>query len=185
MTEPALVGALIEETTKKSSAILWLIPVLPGATYDDLPRPHPAWSIWYGGCAYVLHGPGEQPAPGLDAADVVWVSVRSKERWGRLLTWEAEAAPVEPRSDEWAAVVPLLLGARLNLPDGEAAAERWAESATVTRLRPTGELVESLDDLPSDSEAAPPPDTPAITPVRVPFTVGRATRRRPRPRRGR
>lgn len=181
--EDATTRALIEEATKKS-AIAWLSPVPDRQPwYAAKPRPLAAWLLWHEGSAYFLHGPGEQPDFGVGVATKAHVAVRSKETWGRIVTWVATVATVAPRTPEWEAVIPLLLGKRLNLPDGEAAAQRWAEANAVTRLTPTGELVESPGNLPADREDGPPPPTPATTYTRLPFTVGTATTKRPRPRR--
>jgi hypothetical protein len=71
-----------------------------------------------------------------------------------------------------------MLTKRLNLPDGDAAARRWARECAVLRLAPTGELTEAGSTLPSDSLAAPPAPSPARSPTRVPFTLHRTPRRR-------
>lgn len=178
---------LIEEITKKAP-LAWVRPVLARRRPGGLPSAQAVWFAWHEGTAYVLSestGNVEQPLPGIEDASAALVSVRSKEQGGRLLTWVAEAATVAAGSDEWNAVVPLLLGNRLNLPDGEAAPTRWARECRLTRLTPTGQLTEAPGEMPRGSQAAPPPETPATTDTPLPFVVGTATTRRPRPRRAR
>jgi hypothetical protein len=163
-------AALVEEATKKSG-VLWL--ALP-----DLPYPRTAWHIWHDGAAYVVTGGIEQPLPGLPEAERVTVTVRSKDKGARLVSWIAAAEHVGPDSEEWAAVVPLLAKERLNAPDGERQAERWAKEAYVIRLTPTGEVTEAPGSLPDDYAAVRPGPSPATTVGKTPFMVG-ARRRRP------
>jgi hypothetical protein len=168
------IAALVEEATKRSG-MLWL--ALPG-----LPYPRAAWHIWHAegerGAAYVVTGGIEQPLQGLPEAERVTVTVRSKDKGGRLVSWIAAVEQVEPRSDEWETVVPLLAKARLNAPDGERQTERWAEEAYVIRLTPTGETAEAPGDMPDDGGAVRPVPSPATTTGRTPFMVG-GRRRRP------
>jgi hypothetical protein len=159
-----LTPLLVDEATKKSG-LVWV-------------GDKPVWLLWHGDVAWVLTGPGEQPDPGLTDGGTVDVNVRSKEKGTRLVTWQAQVSLLDKASDTWSEVVPLLMGKRLNLVDGEAAAGRWAREATVFRLTPTG----STTPMPDDSLAAPPPETPATTDVPIPFTVGKATSRLPRRR---
>jgi hypothetical protein len=171
--------ALVEEATKKSG-LLWL--ALPG-----LPHPRAAWHIWYAwddggereprGAAYVVTGGIEQPLPGLPEAERVAVTVRSKDKGARLVTWVAAVAQVEPGSDEWEAVVPLLAKSRLNPPDAEAMTERWAKEAYVIRLTPTGETPEAPGSLPDGYASVRPVESPATTTRRTPFMVGGRRRR--------
>jgi hypothetical protein len=164
----AEVPPLVGEATKKSD-LVWL-------SVDGQPRAYPVWQLWHDAAAYVVSGDGEQPAPGL--ADAVWctVTVRSKDNGGRIVSWQAAVERLEPDGEDWREVVPALLAARLNLPDVGTAERRWAESATVLRLSPTGEQVESGAELPVSSGAAPPPPSPARSRTRIPFTVGRRRR---------
>lgn len=167
MTEqPAL--ALIEEATKKSG-LIWVQP-------DGL-RARPVWHLWHEGSAYVLSGGAEQPAPGLGEAATVPVVVRSKDNGGRVVVWEARVEPVPPDTEVWRTVVPLLQAKRLNLPDGDAAAARWARTSVVHRLVPSGRLLESATAPDDSAGAAAPPDTPATTRVPIPYTLGRRPRR--------
>jgi hypothetical protein len=158
-------AALVEEASKKSG-VLWLD--LPG-----LPRPRAAWHIWYEGAAYVLTGgDGEQPLPGLPESEHATVIVGSKDKGGRLVTWVAEVTEIEPETDEWDAVVPVLAKARLNGDQEQAA--RWARESYVIRLAPAGE---ASTDHPAGYAAVRPVPTPATTTGRRPFMIGARRRR--------
>src|SRR4051812_2811133 len=104
------IAALVEEATKKSG-LIWL--GLPGIAY-----PRAAWHVWHDGAAYVVTGGIEQPLPGLAEAERITVTVRSKDKGGRILSWVAAVTQVKPESAEWNTVVPILAKGRLNAPDG-------------------------------------------------------------------
>jgi hypothetical protein len=161
------VPALVTEATKKSG-LLWI-----GVGER---RPVAAWHLWKDDRAYVVVGPGEQDVPGLATASSATVTVRSTDKGGRIVTWRAAVTRVEPDGEEWDEVLPALLAGRLNLPDSANARQRWATTAAVLRLEPTGELLEAGPTLPAGSGAAPPPPSPARTPTTVPRTVGRRHR---------
>jgi hypothetical protein len=159
--DAAALTALVEEAAKKSG-LVWVRGAGPGL------RAQPVWHVWQDGSVYVLTGGLEQPAPpGL--TDHGYVTVRSKDKWSRLATFAVSVDVVHPGSQEWDAVVPALLGKRLNLPDGDAAPQRWARESTLFKLTPTGEMVETPDDRSTASHAAPPPPTPARTRVPRPL----------------
>jgi 8-oxo-dGTP diphosphatase len=137
--------ALIAEATRRAG-VVWL--AIPGRD-----RPVPVWHIWRAvsdpgaldppppGAAYLVTGPGEQPAPGLGTAGRVTVTVPSKQAGGALVTWTAGVRQVDPGSAEWAAVIGPLVAGRLNaaLGPGEASpARRWARSGAVFCLTPAG-----------------------------------------------
>lgn len=168
MDAPTPLPPLLTEAMKKAGLLWVAAPGQPGTG---------AWYAWHEGVAYVLTGPGEQSLPALVGVDRCAVTVRSNDKGTRILTWEAAVGTVEPGTDEWAAIAPLLQGKRLNLPDGEAAVERWARECTVLRLEPTGRVLEAGETLPDSALAAPPRPTPATTRVTIPFTVGRRARR--------
>ena len=163
------IAALIEEATKKSG-VLWL--ALPGLAY-----PRSAWHIWHDRGAYVVTGGIEQPLPGLPEAGRITVTVRSKDKGCRLVSWIAATGHVKPGSEEWKAVVPVLAKERLNAPDGERQVERWAEEAYVIRLTPTGEVAEAPGGMPDDDAAVRPAPSPATTAGKAPFMVGAKRRR--------
>jgi hypothetical protein len=169
VTSAQLIPLLIDEATKKSGLVWVATPVASS----------PVWLLWHEGSAYVLSGPGEQPCEGLDEGGRATVTVRSKDKGSRLVSWVAAVTRVVPESEAWDEIVPLLQAKRLNLTDGEAAPQRWARECLVHKLTPTGELVET----PDGSLAAPPVPTPATTAVPMPFTVGGSTRKLPRRKR--
>jgi hypothetical protein len=156
---------LVAEGTKKAG-LVWI--ATPGSD-----RSRPAWQHWSGQAAYVLTGDGEQPLPELLLAERATVTVPSKDTRGRLVSWVAAVSRVAPDTDEWRQVTPALAALRLNARDGETQVERWAGSAVVLRLAPTGEIVEGPGQLPDGSGAAPPLPSPATTCGRRPFLLGR------------
>ena len=165
--------ALIEEAAKKS-ALLWLAAEPGGRAYA-------AWHVWVDGAVLVVSGGLEQPMPVLDLLDPerrIIVTLRSKDTWGRLVTWVGRAETIAPDDDAWQAAAIELHAKRLNSPDGEAQPERWRRESVITRIVPTGELLESPTHMPSGSRRAEPPDSPATTRGRLPFTIGRRARRR-------
>jgi len=142
---PAPAPALIAEATRRAGVVWLTVP--PSRT------PFPVWHIWRTagdagpgtadplppGAAYLVTGPGEQPAPGLAAAGRVRVTVPSKQTGGALVTWTAAVHRVDPGSAEWNAVIGALAAGRLNavLGPGEVSpADRWARSGTVFCLAP-------------------------------------------------
>ncbi len=129
---------LVEEAMRKA-AVAWL--TVPGA-----PAPYPVWCRWLDDAAYLVSGPGEQPAPGLAAAGdpgakagPVLVTVRG-DHGGSIVTWPARAHRVDPRGEEWARVAPQLATRRLNAPrDAAETTRRWAAECLLTRLTPAGD----------------------------------------------
>jgi hypothetical protein len=165
--------ALVAEAGKKS-ALLWLAAE-PGS------RAYAAWHVWVDGAALVVSGGLEQDAPVLGTLGPdrrVLVTMRSKDTWGRLVTWVGRAETIDPDDDAWASAATELHAKRLNSPDGEAQPERWRRESVITRIVPTGVLLESPTHMPSGSRRAEPPSSPATTRGRLPFMVGRRARRR-------
>ncbi len=124
MPDPALVA----EACRKSG-VVWL-------TVGDHP-PRAVWHVWHDGADHVLHGDGEQQVPGLAGADRAEVVVRASSNGARLVDWTATVEPVDPGSETWLALEPLLRKARLHAePDPTA---RWRAGSTLTKLTPTAE----------------------------------------------
>lgn len=156
MTSELLDRALIEEATKKSG-LIWVAG--PGVPARAL------WHVWHESAACVIgDGPGEQPLPGLSDGGPAEVTVRSKDKGGRLVSWSATVAELSPGSEAWEAAVAELKGKRLNAPDAETMPERWARECRVLRLEPTG----ALAPLPDGSLAEAPLPTPVTTRRPVP-----------------
>ncbi|MER5577620.1 hypothetical protein [Streptomyces massasporeus] len=161
MTSELLDQALVEEATKKSGLVWVQGPDGPARAL---------WHVWHEGAACLVgDGPGEQPLPGLADGAEARVTVRSKDKGGRLVTWTARVAELAPGSEAWDATVAELKGKRLNAPDGEAMPGRWARECRVLRLEPTG----ATAPLPDDSLSEPPLPSPALTRRPVPAGLHR------------
>ncbi|MEU5048337.1 hypothetical protein [Streptomyces sp. NPDC021096] len=158
--------ALIEEATKKSGLIWVQGPTGPSRAL---------WHVWHDGAAHIVGGPGEQPVDALALTDggSATVTVRSKDKGGRLVTWTATVSELPPRGEAWTAAVAELKGKRLNAPDAERLEERWAQECRVLRLAPSGATV----DLPSGSLTAVPLPTPATTRLPMPAALPKLLRR--------
>ncbi|MFF3407402.1 hypothetical protein ACFYW8_14605 [Streptomyces sp. NPDC002742] len=176
MTQELLDQALVEEATKKSG-LIWVrdvgTPSSPGPDHEVPARA--LWHVWHDGAACLVgDGPGEQPLPGLlDGGDAV-VTVRSKDKGGRLVSWSATVVELGAHTPEWEAAVGELKGKRLNAPDGEAMPERWARECRVLRLEPTGVTAE----LPDGSLAERPLPSPATTRRPIPAALPRLLMKR-------
>jgi hypothetical protein len=124
--------AVLEEALKKST-VAWLDVPGDGGTRGR------AVPVWYGlldGRVYVLTGGSEQRVPGLAEADRVTLVARSKDQQARVAEVEAMARVVDGKDPLYARVAPVLLPRRLNLRDGDAAADRWRKESTLVELTP-------------------------------------------------
>ncbi|MBE8472430.1 hypothetical protein [Streptomyces justiciae] len=158
MTSELLDQALVEEATKKSGLIWVRGPEGPARAL---------WHVWHEGAACLVgDGPGEQPLPGLTDGGAAEVTVRSKDKGGRLVSWTAKVVELPSGSEAWEAAVAELKGKRLNAPDGEAMPERWGRECRVLRLEPTG----ATGPLPDGDLATAPVPTSATT--RQPIPAG-------------
>ncbi|MFJ4869331.1 hypothetical protein [Streptomyces sp. NPDC088757] len=169
MTDQSLGPALVEEATKKSG-LVWVRGTGPARAL---------WHVWHDGAALVVgDGPGEQPLPGLVDGGTAEVTVRSKDKGGRIVAWTAAVRELAAGTEEWDAAVAELKGKRLNAPDGEAMPERWARECRVVRLVPR----EVAAELPDGSLAAVPLPTAATTRRPVPAALPRLLLKRRRRR---
>ncbi|WP_153813249.1 hypothetical protein [Streptomyces sp. SUK 48] len=160
MTGELLERALIEEAAKKSG-LLWV----RGA---DASAAHAVWHVWHEGAVCLVgDGPGEQPLTGLADGGVAEVTVRSKDKGGRLVSFTAAVSEPAPGSPGWEAAVAELKGKRLNAPDAEVMTDRWARECRVLRLVPTGAVAA----LPEGDLARRPVPTPATTRRPVPAAL--------------
>jgi hypothetical protein len=151
----------------KKSAIVWV-----GVEHRE--QPLGMWLSWVQGAAYLLTGAGEQPDPGLQAGSYATITVRSKDNQNRVVTWLGAIAVLEPPDRDWDVATVQLVKSRLNLPDPAHAVERWAAGeATIWRITPVGELVESPDEYRTDRTFATPLPSPATTTGRLPWVLGR------------
>jgi len=170
MTDAQLGPALVEEATKKSG-LIWVRGQAPAA--------RALWHVWHDGAAHVVgDGPGEQPLPGLVDGGTAEVTVRSKDKGGRIVAWTAAVRELPAGTEEWDAAVAELKGKRLNAPDGEAMPERWARECRVGRVDPRA----STTDLPDGSLAAVPLPSPGITRRPVPAALPKLLLKRKRRR---
>jgi hypothetical protein len=164
---PLVDQALVEEATKKSG-LVWVRGSGPA---------RPLWHVWLDGAAHLVgDGPGEQPLPGLADGSVAQVTVRSKDKGGRLVAWTAVVRELTPGTEEWEAAVAELKGKRLNAPDAERMTDRWARECRVVRLTPQG----ALTALPDGSLAAVPLPSSATTRRPAPAALPRLLLRRGR-----
>lgn len=159
--------SLVAEATKKAS-VAW---VSAGGA--------PAVAVWcvpLDGSVFVVSGPGEQAAPGLAAADTATVTMRG-DHGGRIVTWPAAVARVEPGTEEWGSVVPVVAAKRLNASGSiEDLVARWARECRMDRLTPSGEPTEAEATLPQESQAEQVRPTPAVRQTRRPFRLHRVRR---------
>jgi hypothetical protein len=126
-------GVLLDaaETALKKGSICWIrIPQPDGSTVS-----RPAWYVQQGPKLFVVKGETEQELPNLERNDVVDVVVKSKDIKAVIgeLTCDVRVVEDEAEFDKIAA---LGLGTRLNLPDGDAALDRWKRHCTVVELTP-------------------------------------------------
>ncbi|MEW2162439.1 hypothetical protein AB0912_05510 [Streptomyces sp. NPDC007084] len=171
MTHELLDRALIEEATKKSGLIWVRAGGLSARPEPDHEVPtRPLWHVWHDGAAFLVgDGPGEQPLPGLADGGEAVVTVRGKDKGGRLVSWAARVTELAAGTPEWEAAVGELKGKRLNAPDGEAMPQRWARECRLVRLEPTGATAA----LPEDSLARRPVPSAATTRQEVPAALPR------------
>ncbi len=164
-------SAVLDEALKKA-ALAW-ISVGDG----------PALALWVmplDGTLIVVSGAGEQFAPDLATASRAMVRLRG-DNGGLIVITEAAVARLTPGSDEWNEVAPQLAAKRLNASGtADDVAARWAEDGcAVVRLTPVAEQAPvSAPDLPADSGAAEPRETPARVETPRPFRLHRVKRRK-------
>ena len=126
------VGVVVDaaETALKKGSIMWL--TIPQPSGGSVTRP--AWYVQQGRKLFVIKGPDEQELPHLEDNSRVVVTVKSKEVKAALGTMQADVRVVDNDSDEFDRIAALGMGNRLNLKDGEAAAERWKTTCKMVEL---------------------------------------------------
>ncbi|GIM96009.1 hypothetical protein Ato02nite_078020 [Paractinoplanes toevensis] len=142
----------------------------------------PALGLWcmpFEGSLIVVSGPGEQVAPGLAEAATATVRLRG-DNGGLIVVSDMAVTRLQPGSEEWETVAPQLAQKRLNASGtfGEMVT-RWADSGcAVVRLTPAEQHTPvTAPDLPADSGAVTPRETPARNETRRPFRLHRVRRR--------
>ena len=170
MDDMLLGRALVEEAAKKSG-LVWV----RGAEG----RTTALWHVWHDGAVCgVGDGPGEQPLPGLADGGTATVTVRSKDKGGRLVSFPARVVALPPDGEAWTAAVEELKGKRLNAPDADTMPRRWARECRVLRLEPSGPPTETPGAMPDGSGAAAPVPSPATTRRPVPAALPKLLLRR-------
>jgi hypothetical protein len=128
--DPSLRAALRAELGRRTD-LCWV-------RYGDTSQA--VWHAWVddeeGGALAVVSGGDEQPFPEVADGAEVEVLMRSKDTGGRVLTWGGLASVVRPADERWQPTVAALVARRLNLPDPDGAADRWAERSVVRRIVP-------------------------------------------------
>lgn len=165
-------GALVAELGKKTS-VCWLRYATPERPESE----HAVWHVWHEGALLLVSAGTEQPLPGIDRAERVEVTMRSKDNGGRLVTWVGTPARLDPADPQWAPAVAALASARLSIPSLTETPRTWAEGSVVTRVTPTGEVLEEPGSLSQASHAATPRPTPATTRGPLPRVLHRRDRR--------
>ncbi|MER5863987.1 hypothetical protein [Kitasatospora sp. NPDC002040] len=160
--QSALDRALLEEAAKKSG-LLWV-------RADGQAQSRALWHAWHDGAVVVVGDGIEQPLHGLTAGQGAEVTVRSKDKWGRLTAWPATVTELAPGGEAWLGAVEELKGKRLNAPDTDTIGDRWARECRVLRLAPVGPLTQQPGSMPDASHAAAPMPSPATT--RKPIPAG-------------
>jgi hypothetical protein len=161
---------VVDEAIKKA-AVVWIS--IGGGPALGL------WCMPLDGALFVVSGPGEQTAPGLADAERAEARLRG-DTGGTIVLTEVAVERLAPGTEDWDTVAPQLANKRLN---GSGTAEeqvaRWAETGcAVVRLTPAEDQPVASPDLPSESGAATPRETPARNQTRRPFRLHRV--RRPR-----
>jgi hypothetical protein len=172
--DPAVVTALIAELGRKTS-VCWL----RYSVYDGPVREHAVWHVWYDNALLLVSGGSEQPLPDIEDVTSVEVTMRSKDNGGRLVSWVGTPSRVLPAEEGWDGAVGALATARLSIPSLTETPRIWATESVVTRIDPTGELIEEPGSLADASRAAVPRPTPATTRGPLPRILHRRQRRRP------
>ncbi|MEZ0066130.1 hypothetical protein ABIA32_002139 [Streptacidiphilus sp. MAP12-20] len=173
MSAELLDRALVEEAAKKSG-LLWV--------RSDGGRDHALWHAWVGDAVVVVGDGGEQPLGGLAEGVNAVVTLRSKDKWGRLVAFRAAVELLTPFTAPWQAAVDELKTKRLNSLDHEGVTDRWAAESRVLRLVPQGLSVENPDAMPDSDHAAVPVPTAATTREPVPEGLPRLLLRRKKKR---
>ncbi|HSV39926.1 MAG TPA: hypothetical protein VLI04_14305 [Nocardioidaceae bacterium] len=173
--DPAVITALIAELGKKTS-VCWL----RYSVYGNPPTEHAVWHVWHEDALLLVSEGSEQPLPDITDAEWVEVTMRSKETGGRLVTWVGVPQRVLPKSEGWPAAAAALASARISIPSLSETPKEWANTSVITRIEPSGEVLEAPGSLSDESHAAVPRPTGAITRGALPRILHRRKKRRPK-----
>jgi hypothetical protein len=162
-------SAVLDEALKKA-ALAW-ISVGDGPALG-------LWCLPLDGSLIVVSGPGEQFAPDLAEAARATARLRG-DTGGLIVVCEMAVTRLVPGTDEWTEVAPQLAQKRLNASGtADQVVARWHETGcAVVRLTPVEQESPVVNpDLPADSGATPPRETPARVETRRPFRLHRVRR---------
>jgi hypothetical protein len=134
---PPLLLPLVAEAARRSR-VCWL----SYTSGETVLRDRLVWHAWHEDALLVLSDDDEQVLPGIETADLVEVSLRSKDTGGRLVTWSAPPVVLSPSAPAWEDHARALLAVRLNLPDPGATLDTWRHGATLVRLAPSPEALD-------------------------------------------
>ena len=171
---PGLGRQLVIEAGRKSD-LAWIGPM--GR------RQQGVWCEWHDDTLLVLTGgigsAGiEQPNPGLVDGTPADVTLRSKDKGVRVVTFRARAELLEPRSAAWEAAADVLKAGRLNTLDSATVLQRWADECGIWQLTPTDQILEQPGSMSGASHRAVPAATPATTAGSAPLMIGKLPPRR-------
>ncbi|GIF24329.1 hypothetical protein BJ973_007808 [Actinoplanes tereljensis] len=161
-----MTSAVLEEALKKA-ALAW-VSVGDG----------PALGLWcmpLEGSLILVTGPGEQSAPGLAEAATATVRLRG-DTGGLIVVSDMTVTRLAPGSEEWETIAPQLAQKRLNATGtfGELVTRWAAAGCAVVRLTPSEpDVPVTAPNLPADSGADTPRETPARNETRRPFRLHR------------
>ncbi|MGI8575353.1 MAG: hypothetical protein ACR2MA_08415 [Egibacteraceae bacterium] len=130
-------SVVAEETFKsamKKSSIAWVTVALNGR--GARPHTQPVWYTYDQEKVYVFTGPTEQNIPGLTSAETVELSARAKDERSLVCRATCEVEVVPKDDDRWEKAAKTSLTRRLNLPDGDAAYDRWKQHCELVELTP-------------------------------------------------
>lgn len=158
-------SVVAEETLKsalKKSAIVWV--TVPSNGRRGRPHTQPVWYTYDQDKVYVFTGPTEQNVPGLTAAETVELSARAKDERSLVSRATCEVHVVPKDDDRWEKAAKTSLTRRLNLPDGDAAYDRWKEHCQLVELTPrfrSPEAEQAAAAAPAAAQTAPQAAAPA------------------------
>ncbi|WP_328462581.1 hypothetical protein OHA21_35635 [Actinoplanes sp. NBC_00393] len=162
-------SGVLDEAIKKA-AIAW-VSVGDGPAYA-------LWCMPVENSLAVISGPGEQFAPDLAQAERATMRLRG-DHGGQIVAADAVVTRLLPGSPEWDEIAPQLATKRLNASGtADDLVARWVENGcALVKLTPAAESAVGTAELPAESAAAPPRETPARIETRRPFRLHRVRKR--------
>jgi hypothetical protein len=140
--DPAVASRETFDKAVSKGAVVWLTVPQTVSTDGRRRRRSPAevtqaaWYVWTDGKVYVLNGETEQQIPGLLDAETVEITARSKDHRSMVSRVPATVRVFGADDERFEEIGRMALGRRLNLPDGDAALERWKQRCLFVELTP-------------------------------------------------